>query len=183
MQSVRCFLISFLFLTVLDVNLASSCEAPDGTDKHLFYTECKPEVKHSLKIKSLSIKNDKGEENYPVDMRHMMNLKVTSFNGGGVLNNIYADIDLQYFGKLLWGTCSWHSLPTMGLLRNIKQCYNCPLQPGNNTLLLNFDFSPYSAVIRLLAGGGIYAMDIVMRDADNPTDEIACLRVESKISN
>ncbi|XP_003371543.1 conserved hypothetical protein [Trichinella spiralis] len=108
-------------------------------------------------------------------MRHKMNLRVTSFNGGGVLNNIYADIDLQYFGKLLWGSCSWHSLPTMGLLRNIKQCYNCPLQPGNNTLVLNFDFSPYSP--------GIYAMDIVMRDADNPTDEIACLRVESKISN
>uniref|UniRef100_A0A5S6Q3F5 MD-2-related lipid-recognition domain-containing protein n=1 Tax=Trichuris muris TaxID=70415 RepID=A0A5S6Q3F5_TRIMR len=159
------------------------CSDPDGTELKLFFSECHKDKTHSLNITNVVILNEHGEDNYPINMKKLMNLKVESTNKGSTLNSIIADIELQYYGSILWGACGWHNVPTFGLLHGIKECYNCPLKPGENVLELRYDFSPYASLIRTLAGGGVYAMDIALRDGENTSNEVGCLRIESKISN
>ena len=68
-----------------------------------------------LQVVTLAIVDDDGNPNYPIDIKKAIVLKTTStLAGTTVVNALWEDVKLSMWGGLLG--CSWHTVPTFGLL-------------------------------------------------------------------
>ena len=68
-----------------------------------------------INVQSMTVTDDKGNPNYPIDIHKPMVLHAVSQLGGSTTyKTMWEDVKMSYWGGFLG--CSWHTFPTFGLL-------------------------------------------------------------------
>uniref|UniRef100_A0AC34PVB6 MD-2-related lipid-recognition domain-containing protein n=1 Tax=Panagrolaimus sp. JU765 TaxID=591449 RepID=A0AC34PVB6_9BILA len=170
MQSTVVALFAFLAI-------ASACEQwPNGTDTKLnWFQSCTGNVV----VHSLQTTDANGNAEYPIHLGKPLYVHLNITNNGQVYNNMKLDTNIWNWGG--WTGCSWHSLPTLGLLSNQDACTNgvpCPIPVGNQLLTVTLDFSKYQAIIDLLTNDAPYQLQQVITDSASGSK--LCVTVQSR---
>jgi len=161
------------------------CGFPNNTDTAFHFYNCAPA--DAIQVQSVTITDDQGNSNYPINPHKPINLKLVSYDSGPDYVSDKVNVKLyEYTANWLTGKkCKWAEIPTFGLLNNLDGCQfasNCPLKHGTLNLDLKLDLSSYAAIIALLAGNKSYEIEVHMFD-NNPgsqKEEIACVVTQLK---
>ena len=86
---------------------------------------------------------------YPIHLSKPIVVKTDLDNYG----HVYSDPNLLSTVNLWsWSDqCTWSSVPTLGLLKNLNACENgvpCPVQTGRQTLPVTLDFTKYNVSLQ-----------------------------------
>jgi hypothetical protein len=162
------------------IGVSMACDNPNGTDTAVNWFNCPGTW--PLTLTGLTITNG-GKPNYPISLGQEIDMAEQSTNTGTTYNKVNVDVDLYSWGGLLG--CSWHYVPTFGLLHNIDGCAiakNCPIQPGKVTFTQPLDLGPFGSIIGKL-GAGVYQLQIQTKNMDDSVHEyIGCVMVQGKIT-
>uniref|UniRef100_A0AC34QGZ7 MD-2-related lipid-recognition domain-containing protein n=1 Tax=Panagrolaimus sp. JU765 TaxID=591449 RepID=A0AC34QGZ7_9BILA len=116
---------------------------------------------------------------YPIHLGKPLIAHANLTNLGSVYSNLKLSIKIYEWGG--WTGCSWHELPTFGLLTNLDACANgvkCPIPTGNQILDVTLDFSKFQSIIDLLKDNAPY--QIWMQLQDVPTGDTTCVTVQAR---
>jgi hypothetical protein len=162
-------------------NASEKCANPNGTDSAIHSFNC--DGSWAIVLQSVEIDDTNGNKVYPIDLANPIVINEMAQNNGGTYNKVTVDVTLAHWGGFLG--CSWHNIPTFGLLSNIDGCSianNCPITPGAAGFKQPLDLGPFGKVIDAL-GSGIYQLTIKTRDASSSAKEyIGCVNVQGLIS-
>uniref|UniRef100_A0A5S6Q501 Uncharacterized protein n=1 Tax=Trichuris muris TaxID=70415 RepID=A0A5S6Q501_TRIMR len=174
-------LLTLTFAVCLATVLAR-CPVPSAVEKGLRFQECRPgQPNYTLKVLNLTVTDLRGSQKYPVDLSQPLMVNIVVANHGRIVRDILSDTTVQVYTSVLWFPCAWRTLPTLGLLSNIRGCVGCPIQQGITKLTMPLYPSTYRAIISMLSSGTAYAVTAVARDGDDPAVELSCLRIEGLI--
>uniref|UniRef100_A0A914UT69 MD-2-related lipid-recognition domain-containing protein n=1 Tax=Plectus sambesii TaxID=2011161 RepID=A0A914UT69_9BILA len=156
----------------------ATCPYPNSTDTAIHFFNCAPDV---IQVQSVTITDDSGASNYPIDLKKPINLNLKSYDSGADYVADLVNVKLyEYTTGWLDHDCSWRGIPTFGMLDGINGCNfadNCPLDHGNLNLNIKLDLTKYAPILALLAGDKAYEIEVHMLD-NNPgssKEEIACV--------
>ncbi|CAD5221883.1 unnamed protein product [Bursaphelenchus xylophilus] len=142
---------------------------PNGTDTKLNWYTCPAS---NTPIKSLKITNKDHQEVYPVKLSEKLYVHLNVDNSEDH-NDIRLDIEVHSWGG--WTGCSWHKVPTFGLLSNLNACEHgvpCPIKAGTQDLTIEIDFSKYAKIIKALKDDAPY--QITYKLTDRRTTKVTC---------
>jgi len=173
-----------VFASVLCATLA--CDDPDGTKTKLFFKNCDDGTAYPLTLTGLILKNAQtGQPEYPITVTNVILISENSTLGGTTTyNKVKVDVDLYSWGGILG--CSWHYVPTFGLLHNIDGCaiaQNCPLKPGFVGFNQKLDLGPFGPIIQKLGHNQPYQLKLRTKENDDSAQTyIGCVLVEGVIA-
>jgi len=160
----------------------ASCGNPDGTDKALHFENCATD---RIQVRAVTIKDDQGNVNYPINVHKPMHLILDSFNSGDTVSTDFVNVKLfDYTSNWLTGNkCEWLEIPTLGALNKINGCsfaHDCPILSGALHLEIVVDLSQFQFLINALLGNNTYKLQINMFQnvSNNEGPEVACVVVE-----
>ncbi|KAI6176877.1 MD-2-related lipid-recognition domain-containing protein [Aphelenchoides bicaudatus] len=156
-----------------------NCEKfPNGTDSKANWYMC-DDVKNDGTIYDMKFQDTAtNKDEYPIQLKKPLNV-VMDIKSPGTYSSINLDIDIYSWGG--WSGCSWHKVPTFGLLNNLDACSNgvpCPIQSGRHTITINLDFSKYSSIIGLLTDDSPYQLHYKL--TDNKSKKATCAIVQAR---
>jgi len=173
-----------IIVVALAVSVALACDNPDNTTTKLFYKNC--DGSYPLQLTGLVLKNAAtGQPEYPITLTNAILISENATLGGSTTyNKVKVDVDLYAWGGILG--CSWHYIPTAGLLYNIDGCAianNCPLKPGPVGFNQKLDLGPWGAIIQGLGHNKPYQLKLRTKEVDDSTETyIGCVLVEGIIA-
>uniref|UniRef100_A0A0N4ZBR9 ML domain-containing protein n=1 Tax=Parastrongyloides trichosuri TaxID=131310 RepID=A0A0N4ZBR9_PARTI len=166
-----------VFVTLVAVSLG--CETwPNSTDTALHWFNCPDSG--NIVFHTLAAVDANNNPEYPVKLKEPLYINVNLDNNGAVYSEISLDISLYQWGG--WQGCSWHEVPTFGLLANQDACKNgvpCPINAGKNqNLKITMDFSGYDSIISLLKNDAPY--QLMYKLTDKTTSQTSCTIVQAR---
>ncbi|CAP38102.2 Protein CBG21098 [Caenorhabditis briggsae] len=135
---------------VVPVAQLDNCAAPNGTDKQMHWWQC---------------------NSGPVQF-----LNATPYDSTGT--TLRNTVNLWKYGG--WAGCTWSSIPTLGLLKDLSACDHgvpCPVRPGNQELDVVIDFTQFEQIISLLKDNQPYQLEYMLHD--NTSGDDACMMVQA----
>ncbi|CAJ0599844.1 unnamed protein product [Cylicocyclus nassatus] len=168
-------LIVFLFL----VAAAFACDTqwPNGTDTKVSWYQCN---NGPITFFNVTPFDTDGNYEYPVHLSKPLIIKADINNP----KTTYGSPALKQTTNIWsWSSsCSWSSVPTFGMLKNLDACTNgipCPIKTGRQYMNIVNDFSPYSAIINLLKDDAPYQMQVILHDETSKAD-VACIIYQAR---
>uniref|UniRef100_A0A0K0F3V2 ML domain-containing protein n=1 Tax=Strongyloides venezuelensis TaxID=75913 RepID=A0A0K0F3V2_STRVS len=155
------------------------CETyPNGTDTKLNWFNC-PDSGVVI-FNSLVTVDANNNPEYPIKLKEPVYVNVIMDNNAGVFSSIKLDVTLYQWGG--WEGCSWHEIPTFGLLANQNACQHgvtCPIASGKNqNIQIKLDFTKYASIISLLKNDATY--QIMYKLTDNVSGQTSCTMVQAR---
>uniref|UniRef100_A0A914XJA7 MD-2-related lipid-recognition domain-containing protein n=1 Tax=Plectus sambesii TaxID=2011161 RepID=A0A914XJA7_9BILA len=170
-----------VFLMLAAGAFASCDKDPEGTNEKLYVASCKPG--DPLVVNSISITNDDGSTDYPVNVDATLNLLLNVTN---TAKQAYPDLTIdagidRYTD--IFGICSWIGIPTFGLTSGLNACdfgdtNICPLKVGITVVKDVIDLSQFKAIINILSASEPYRLTLTFKSGGQ---EISCYTVEARI--
>uniref|UniRef100_A0A0N4Z4K6 ML domain-containing protein n=1 Tax=Parastrongyloides trichosuri TaxID=131310 RepID=A0A0N4Z4K6_PARTI len=156
-----------------------SCDTfPNGTDTKINWFNC-PDSGEII-FHSLTTVDASGNPDYPIKLKEPVYVNVNIDNTGVAFSSITLDVSLYQWGG--WQGCSWHEVPTFGLLAGQNACTNgvpCPIPAGNNqNLKITLDFTKFSSIISLLKNDAPY--QLMYKLTDNASGKTSCTMVQAR---
>ncbi|CEF70182.1 MD-2-related lipid-recognition domain and Immunoglobulin E-set domain-containing protein [Strongyloides ratti] len=172
------FKIVSLFIIAL-IQYSICCETfPNGTDTKLNWFNC-PDSKLVIFNSVVTVDGNNNKE-YPIKLKEPVYVNVNIDNNGNTFSSIRLDLELYQWGG--WQGCSWHQIPTFGLLSNLDACKHgvpCPIASGKNqNLKVTIDFTKFESIISLLKNDAPY--QLMFKLTDIPTGETSCTMVQAR---
>ncbi|VDL77807.1 unnamed protein product [Nippostrongylus brasiliensis] len=169
--------IAALVLAVVSSSLACDTIWPNGTDTHPVWYQCNSGPINFLNATPFDAN---GNYEYPVHLSKLLVVKSEIVNKKAE----YGSPSLKQTTNIWsWSTtCSWSSVPTFGMLKNLDACTNgvpCPIKVGEQELDLDFDFSPYGAIISLLKDDSPYQLQMILHD-DTSKADVGCITFQAR---
>ncbi|CAB3402092.1 unnamed protein product [Caenorhabditis bovis] len=148
----------------VDVNLAD-CPPPNGTDKVMHWWQCSNGPVQALDVQPYDQTGTNYE--YPIHLGTPMIMKVKISNPSATYTspNLLKTVNIWKYGG--WGGCSWSSVPTFGLLKNVDACSNgvpCPIVPNQQEVDVTLDFTQFGQIISLLKDNQPYQLEYLLHD-------------------
>ena len=143
---------------------AACSQIPNNTDKAMHWWQCDSGA--SAKFYNATPYDQTGNNyEYPIHLSKPIVVKTDLDNYG----HVYSDPNLLSTVNLWsWSDqCTWSSVPTLGLLKNLNACENgvpCPVQTGRQTLPVTLDFTKYNAIIKMLKDNEPYQLEYMLND-------------------
>ncbi|CEF70519.1 MD-2-related lipid-recognition domain-containing protein [Strongyloides ratti] len=164
---------------MLFIQLTLCCENfPNGTETKLHWYKCFDSG--DIIFYSLDTTDEKNNSMYPIKLRKPLYVNINMDNNGETSSLIKLDIMLYRWGG--WQGCSWHKIPTFGLLSNLNACKNgvpCPIRSGKNmNIRILIDFTKYNAIISLLKND--YPYQIIYKLTDIKSERTSCVVVQAR---
>ncbi|CAD5215914.1 unnamed protein product [Bursaphelenchus okinawaensis] len=160
---------SFVVLAVA-CSVAFCCDPfPNGTETKLNWSMC-PES--NTKVNSLKLTDKDGKEVYPVKLTEKLYVHLNVDNDADH-ENLRLDIEVSSWGG--WAGCSWHKVPTFGLLNNLNACEHgvpCPIKKETKDITIEVDFSKYGKIISVLKDHAPY--QILYKLTDRDSSKVTC---------
>ncbi|RCN40245.1 hypothetical protein ANCCAN_13812 [Ancylostoma caninum] len=166
-----------VLLAFFGTALACNTAWPNGTDTHTTWYQC---GKGPITFYNATPFDANGNYEYPIHLSKPLIIK-TDINNP---KNTYGSPGLKQTTNI-WSwtsSCSWSSVPTFGMLRNLDACTNgipCPIKPGRQELDILMDFSPYEAIISLLKDDAPYQLQMILHD-DVTKADAACITFQAR---
>uniref|UniRef100_A0A914X4S3 MD-2-related lipid-recognition domain-containing protein n=1 Tax=Plectus sambesii TaxID=2011161 RepID=A0A914X4S3_9BILA len=160
-------------------NFADCPAFPNKTDIAPTWWQCTQGLAITTNTATPSFLN--GTAEYPIHLSAPVLITTDIVNSGPALSSLLADISLWEWGG--WLGCSWHSFPTFGLLGNINACTHgtpCPIPAGASKMKTVIDFTPYSAIIKLLKNAAPYQIEYSLKDHSNGDKVVSCIMFQSE---
>ncbi|CAG9532993.1 unnamed protein product [Cercopithifilaria johnstoni] len=172
----------FLILLFSAANLSlceTTCKAPNGTESHFVWIPCSdgPIIYHSL-----TVMNKNYTEIYPIVAIKPFIILANITNTGKQYDNLESSIKLYKWGGLLG--CSWHRIPTFGILDNLVQCnksIKCPIESGKQELSVLFDLSDIRFFLQILPNNIPYRIELEIFDQEKKLS--SCIDLWAIITN
>ncbi|CAI4231246.1 unnamed protein product [Auanema sp. JU1783] len=156
---------------------AFACDVqwPNTTNTEITWWQCGGQIQFT----SAKPTDMKGNYEYPIHLSKPL-LIVTDANNP---KNVYDKPNLkQTINVWSWTTsCTWSSVPTFGLLKNLDACTNgvqCPIKTGKQVLKFELDFSDYGTIINLLKDNAPYQLEYELHDTK--LGQAACIMFQAK---
>ncbi|OUC44177.1 hypothetical protein D917_02275 [Trichinella nativa] len=141
---------------------------------------CKRNTTYQLDMEMALLTDENGMHIYPVDLSKNLVFHMLLKNNGDQIFRTVTDATLQmkltYFGKEKWIT-----IPTMGMLSNIRECYACPMPHGEIPIVQELPLNAYGPLLRKIGGGGTYAVTVSVKEDTPEKRELMCKRIEVKL--
>ncbi|ETN77689.1 hypothetical protein RB195_009798 [Necator americanus] len=165
-----------IFLAVVGMSLACSTTWPNGTDTHTNWYQCNS---GPITFYNATPFDASGNYEYPIHLSKPLIIK-TDINNP---KNTYGSPGLKQTTNIWsWSSsCTWSSVPTFGMLKNLDACTNgipCPIKTGRQELDILMDFSPYNAIISLLKDDAPYQLQMILHD--DVTKDEACIIFQAR---
>ncbi|KAI6235248.1 MD-2-related lipid-recognition domain-containing protein [Aphelenchoides besseyi] len=174
------FLFAFLFVTVVSGRAVENCEKwPNNTDTKLNWFP-DPTVKNDGTIYSMKFTDLQGKEVYPIKLTSPVNV-IMDIDSPTQHSQIRLDIEIYSWGG--WSGCSWHKIPTFGLLSNLDACTNgvsCPIPKGRHSITIKLDFSKYKSIISLLTDDSPYQLSYKLTDKSSKKATAVIVQARAK---
>uniref|UniRef100_A0A914YBV3 MD-2-related lipid-recognition domain-containing protein n=1 Tax=Panagrolaimus superbus TaxID=310955 RepID=A0A914YBV3_9BILA len=169
---------SFIFVLIF-IGVSYCCEKfPNGTETTLnWFASCPSKAT----IYTVTTSDANGNPEYPIHLGKPLPVHVNLTNNGDVYQQLKLNINIWTWGG--WSGCSWHTLPTLGMLNNLDACsygVPCPVPKGNQAMTLTIDFSKFQNIIDLLQDDSPYQVQMVMT-ADNGDQVCATVQARCRI--
>uniref|UniRef100_A0A0K0EXW6 ML domain-containing protein n=1 Tax=Strongyloides venezuelensis TaxID=75913 RepID=A0A0K0EXW6_STRVS len=166
-----------VFVTIVAVTMG--CEKwPNGTDTKLNWFNCPDSG--DIVFHSLTTVDASNNPEYPIKLKEPLFINVNLDNNAADISSIQLDIALYQWGG--WQGCSWHEVPTFGLLANQDACKNgvpCPIKSGKGqNIQIVMDFSGYDSIISLLKNDAPYQLMYKLTDKSN--SKTSCTMVQAR---
>ncbi|CAO4368760.1 unnamed protein product [Caenorhabditis nigoni] len=163
---------------VVPVAQLDNCAAPNGTDKQMHWWQCNSGPVQFLNATPYDSTGTKYE--YPIHLSKPIVVKTQIINPKNtyVKPNLRNTVNLWKYGG--WAGCTWSSIPTLGLLKDLSACDHgvpCPVKPGNQELDVVIDFTQFEQIISLLKDNQPYQLEYMLHD--NTSGDDACMMVQA----
>ncbi|PAV78596.1 hypothetical protein WR25_09587 [Diploscapter pachys] len=116
---------------------------PNGTDKALHWWQCGPSP---ITVYNISILDMNGNPEYPIYLTAPIQAWADIDDPNIIVTNpnLKANVNIWSWNDK---DCSWASVPTFGLLKNLNGCdyTKCPINPGRQWISGVIDFSEFQA--------------------------------------
>uniref|UniRef100_A0A0N5A2W2 ML domain-containing protein n=1 Tax=Parastrongyloides trichosuri TaxID=131310 RepID=A0A0N5A2W2_PARTI len=167
---------AIIFLISLFSTIEGCDTFPNGTETKLHWYA---PIIRGFKIIDIQLSYTNGSTEYPLALEKTIYVQMELINNGPSYYNLNLTLQLWSFGG--WQGCSWHLIPTFGLLRNLDACsygLSCPIPQGKNEMSIKLDLSPFDSVISLLQNDKTYQLQYVLTDRD--TGDETCLMIQAR---
>ncbi|KAL1285308.1 hypothetical protein T4A_13628 [Trichinella pseudospiralis] len=172
-----------LLLCNISVKKSFGCEAPNSIDKTIYHENCNLKTPAIFHIEKVVSKDENGNLSYPVNVgEKILHFDITGRNEGEEVHNILFDLQLQQYTGNGERNCKWKTLPLSPFLKNINPGIDITVPHGDVALPIKFSLHGLGPIICLLADGGYYALNILIKDgSEKVSTPLGCLRVEFQI--
>uniref|UniRef100_A0A0K0FTS4 ML domain-containing protein n=1 Tax=Strongyloides venezuelensis TaxID=75913 RepID=A0A0K0FTS4_STRVS len=169
----------FLLLIITLIKFSIGCETfPNGTDEKIHWFRC-PDSGEVV-FHSLVTVDENNNEEYPIRLKQPVYAIVNMDNNGETYSSIRLDLALYRWGG--WQGCSWHKIPTFGLLSNKNACKSgvpCPILSGKNqNVTFTIDFTKYSLIVGLLKNDAPY--QLMYKLTDRVSGRTTCTMIQAR---
>ncbi|PAV64031.1 hypothetical protein WR25_04942 [Diploscapter pachys] len=157
---------SFLKSSVLLLVISGVClgcdQWPNGTDKAIHWWECS---NGPIKLYNVTVMNQNGQPEYPILLTAPIQVWIDIDNPTDTFTdpNLRAQVNLWSWN---YAGCSWASVPTFGLLRDLNACdfATCPINPGRQWVKVTIDFTQFQPIINVLKDNMPYQLQLNLHD-------------------
>uniref|UniRef100_A0A0K0FF92 ML domain-containing protein n=1 Tax=Strongyloides venezuelensis TaxID=75913 RepID=A0A0K0FF92_STRVS len=166
----------FLLVSLISVSYCGCPQFPNGTYTKVNWWEC---VQGNLTISSINILTENGNSEYPVQFRKAFYVSIDGENHGMPFTEPKLSMTVWTFGG--WMGCSWHEVPTFGMLNNLDACKygaQCPIPTGKINVKAKIDASRDTMLFSLLKNNATYQVRYSI--TDNKTKEQICVVVQAR---
>ncbi|CAJ0599843.1 unnamed protein product [Cylicocyclus nassatus] len=166
-----------VFLALVAICSGCSITWPNKTDTAISWYQCN---NGPITFFNVTPYDANGKYEYPVHLSKPLIIKADINNPKAT----YGSPALKQTTNIWsWSSsCTWTSVPTFGMLKNLDACTNgipCPIKTGRQYINIVNDFSPYSAIINLLKDDAPYQMQVVLHD-DTSKADVACITYQAR---
>uniref|UniRef100_A0A0K0E416 ML domain-containing protein n=1 Tax=Strongyloides stercoralis TaxID=6248 RepID=A0A0K0E416_STRER len=166
-------------LLIASIQYSTGCETfPNGTDTKLNWFECPDSG--NIVFHTLTTVDSSNHKEYPIKLKEPVFVEINLDNNGNTYSSLRLDLELYQWGG--WQGCSWHQIPTFGLLSNLDACSNgvpCPIAPGKNqNLKITIDFTKFDSIISLLKNDAPYQLSFKL--TDRTSGNTSCTIVQAR---
>ncbi|EYB86030.1 hypothetical protein Y032_0286g1384 [Ancylostoma ceylanicum] len=166
-------------LLVISPALACNIQWPNGTDVTFNWWQCNS---GPVQFYNATPSDVNGNYEYPIHLGKPLVVSMDMLNPKNVYTNpnLLASVNLWSWGTSLGG-CSWSSIPTLGLLKDLNACESgvpCPVQTGRQWLSATVDFSKFQAIINMLKDNAPYQLQLTLHD--KKSGDTSCLMAQAR---